>query len=115
MCYYNNCTLCSSLPSLSCYGLIFVFLKITVSWEATPITASAADYNPSIGVVTLPSGVQSMPLPLSIFDDGEPEFQEEFTVRIVGVSGGARLGSLTSATVTIDSSDDPNGALGESM
>ena len=63
------------------------------------------------GVVTLANGVQSEPIPLSITEDTLPEFSEQFTLRLVSVLGGARLGGLTSASITISASDNPNGAL----
>ena len=87
------------------------FAQIIVQWEALSGTATSADYSPIRGVVTLASGVQSAPVPLSITEETIPEFSEQFTVRLVGVVGGARLGGLTSATVTITASDNPNGAI----
>ena len=66
------------------------------------------------GVVTLANGEQSAPIPISITDETIPEFTEQFTVQLVGVVGGARLGGLTSAVVTITASDNPNGAIRKS-
>ena len=65
-------------------------------------------------MVTLANGVQSAPIPISITEETIPEFTEQFTVRLVGVVGGARLGSLTSTVVTITASDNPNGAIRKS-
>ena len=86
-------------------------LQIVVQWETVPGTAMADDYDPSRGVVTLAEGVGTEPIPLSITDETVPEFSEQFTVRLVGVVGGARLGGVTSTMVTISASDNPNGAL----
>lgn len=86
-------------------------MQIIVQWEALSGTATSADYSPTRGVVTLANGVQSAPLPLSITEETIPEFSEQFTVRLIGVVGGARLGGLTSASVTITASDNPNGAI----
>ena len=86
-------------------------LQIVVQWETVPGTAMADDYSPSRGVVTLAEGVGTEPIPLSITDETVPEFLEQFTIRLVGVVGGARLGGVTSAVVTISASDNPNGAL----
>ena len=87
-----------------------------MEWEADPITASHSDYTPQNGMVTFPPGVDSMPLPLSIVDDDEPEFAEtlrvELTAIVNGGDGGGVLGGELSAVVTILPSDDPNGALG---
>lgn len=88
------------------------FGSITVQWEAITATADAADYSPPGGVVTIPAGVRIVPLPLAILDDDEPEFSEVFVVRLVSVSAG-RLGVISSASITIGASDDPNGAFGE--
>ena len=93
------------------YGSVHGFSQIIVQWEALSGTATSADYSPTRGVVTLANGVQSAPIPLSITEETIPEFSEQFTVRLVGVVGGARLGRLTSATVTITASDNPNGAI----
>ena len=62
-------------------------------------------------MVTLADGEQSTFVPLSITDETIPEFSEQFTVRLVGVVGGARLGGVTSTIVNITASDNPNGAL----
>ena len=82
-----------------------------VQWEAVPGTATADNYNSTGGVVTLANGTRSAPVPISIEDDTVPEFSEMFTIRLVGVVGGARLGGVSSAMVTISASDNPNGAL----
>jgi len=89
------------------------FGNLTVQWEAVHGTADSADYSPQGGVVFFPAGVQTVPLPLATSDDSEPEFAEVFTVRLLTVSGGGRLGALSSSTVTIAASDDPNGAFGK--
>ena len=85
--------------------------QVTVDWEAVPLTAQSSDFIPSSGVVVLDNGVSSIQLPLSIIDDTEPEFSETLSVSLVGSGGGARLGAVLTATVTILASDDPNGAL----
>lgn len=89
-------------------------LQIIVQWEAVAGTATADDYSPTRGVVILSDGAQSAPVPISIVDETVPEFSEQFTLRLVGVVGGGRLGGVTSATVTIAASDNPNGALRKS-
>ena len=89
-------------------------MQIVVQWETVPGTATANDYSPTRGVVTLAEGVQSQPVPLSITEETVPEFSEQFTIRLVNVLGGARLGTLRSAAVTISASDNPNGALRKS-
>lgn len=89
------------------------FGNVTVQWEAVPGIADATDYSPQGGVLIIPAGVRTVPLPVAILDDDEPEFSETFVVRLLGVSGGSRLGVLNSATITVTANDDPNGAFGE--
>lgn len=91
--------------------LYLLVSQIIVQWETVPGTATADDYSPVRGVVTLADGVRSEFVPLSITDETIPEFSEQFTIQLVGVVGGARLGGVTSATVNITASDNPNGAL----
>lgn len=78
------------------------------------MTASQSDYSSVNGTVTFASGEVTRPLPLSVVDDNEPEFDETFIVRLVGVAGGVALGDVIVSTVTIEANDDPNGALGTS-
>ncbi len=66
------------------------------------------------GTVTFAPGQSTRPLPLAVVDDSVPEFDEMFTVRLVGVVGSAVLGDVIVSTVTIEANDDPNGALGKS-
>ena len=89
-------------------------IQVSVQWEASPNTADASDYTPMGARVTFPPEVSSATIPLFILDDVEPEFAENFTVRLLDVSiiGGARLGDIDAATINILPSDDPNGALG---
>lgn len=89
------------------------FGNITVEWEAIPGTAGSADFSPRGGLVTIPAGVGMVPLPLAILEDNIPEFSEVFMVRLLSVSSGGRLGTLSTSTITIQASDDPNGAFGK--
>ena len=84
-----------------------------MQWEAIPTTANASDYTPPGGTVTLLPGVTTLPIPLTITEDNEPEFTESLLIRLIGVTGGATLGPQTTATINILSNDDPNGALGK--
>lgn len=92
-----------------------LFGNITVQWEAIPGRASASDFSPSGGLVTIPAGVSIVPLPLVISDDNVPEFPEEFSVELLSVTGRGRLGPITGSSVIIQSNDDPNGALGKDL
>lgn len=90
-----------------------VFGDLSVQWEAAPGTAGPADYAPQGGVVIIRAGVRTVPLPIVVSEDTEPEFTETFVLSLVQVSGGAIIGGLRTSTVTISANDDPNGAFGE--
>jgi len=90
-----------------------LFGNISVTWQAVVGTADASDFSPSSGTLIIPEGVANVPLPLTVTDDTEPEFSEMFTVELVGVSDGGILGDRMQALVTIQDSDDPNGAFGK--
>lgn len=76
------------------------------------INASSSDVNALQGTDTIPDGVSLAPLSISVIDDTLPEFTESFIVALTTISGGADLGSLILATVTIPTNDDPYGAFG---
>ena len=92
-----------------------LFGNISVSWRALSGSANSSDFSPTSGTLTIIEGVASVPLPLAVTDDTEPEFSEMFTVQLVGVSGGGSLGDRIQAQVTIQDSDDPNGAFGKGV
>ena len=82
-------------------------------WQALPNTATSSDFIPLNGIDSIPAGSSISPVTLLILDDILPEFTEEFSIQLVAVEGGARLGTITSASVSILPSDDPNGAFGK--
>ena len=82
-------------------------------WQAQPNTATSIDFIPLNGIDSIPAGSSISPITLVILDDNLPEFTEEFSIQLVAVEGGARLGTITSASVNILPSDDPNGAFGK--
>ena len=52
-------------------------------------------------------------MPVYIIDDIYPELEEAFLVQLLNeTTGGARLGPLREAVVTIEPSDDPYGLFG---
>ena len=55
------------------------------------------------------SSQNSVSIPITIVNDVDPELDETFSVELVSVNGGARLGSDVTTTVTILRSDDVNG------
>lgn len=89
-----------------------LFGNITVQWQAIPGTASVSDFSPSGGLVTIPAGENRVLLPLIVSEDSVPEFPEQFTVELLSVIGGGRLGPVITSSVTIQANDNPNGALG---
>ncbi|XP_052793587.1 adhesion G-protein coupled receptor V1-like [Mya arenaria] len=87
------------------------FGEVTVTFKVTDGTAlSGIDFLVLFNSVTLKRGETSAPLPLRVIDDTLPEVAEMFSVQLDQVSGGGVLGSVTSATIIIHASDDPNGA-----
>ena len=87
-------------------------MQITVGWTTSTDTAGSNDFRPAADFINIPNGQDEGAIPLNIIADGIPEFSETFMVHLNSVSGGARLGSISSTTVTILPNDDPYGALG---
>nr|XP_056705119.1 adhesion G-protein coupled receptor V1 [Euleptes europaea] len=81
-------------------------------WEATPATASLDDFTPSFGNLTFTDGQEMGMIELTIIDDDVVEFLEMFSVTLLGVAGGARLGDDVLVTVTIPPNDSPVGVFG---
>ena len=73
------------------------------------------DYSVSSSDVVMVTGEREKRVPVEIIDDGLPERDETFTIRLVGTpTGGAVLGAVTETRVVIEASDDPYGAFGTS-
>ncbi|CAB1319363.1 unnamed protein product, partial [Coregonus sp. 'balchen'] len=86
--------------------------RVVVYWEARPITASLDDFTPASGNITFQDGQGQAVIDISIVDDTEVESVERFSVTLMRVIGGARLGVETSLTVTIPPNDSPLGSFG---
>ena len=71
-----------------------------------------SDFILSDGIVPFSDGQNSARINIRIIDDDTPEHRETFTVTLDSVGSGAKLGSPTAVTVTIETSDDPNGLFG---
>ncbi|XP_075069096.1 adhesion G-protein coupled receptor V1 [Mixophyes fleayi] len=69
------------------------------------------DYVISNTSVTFQNGQNHSFINVSITDDEESEFAEQFEIRLVGASGGAVLGQNLVSVITIAKSDSPNGAV----
>ncbi|KAJ8006188.1 hypothetical protein DPEC_G00125640 [Dallia pectoralis] len=84
--------------------------KVVVYWEARPITASLDDFSPSSGNITVQDGQGEAVIDIRIVDDTEVESVERFSVTLMHVIGGARLGAETSVIVIIPPNDSPLGS-----
>lgn len=71
------------------------------------------DYSVASTDVVLLEGESSKSVPVYIINDVLPELEETFIVELLNqTTGGALLGELTRAIITILPSDDPFGAFG---
>uniref|UniRef100_A0A8C5REZ8 Adhesion G protein-coupled receptor V1 n=1 Tax=Laticauda laticaudata TaxID=8630 RepID=A0A8C5REZ8_LATLA len=89
-----------------------IFADVSVKFRAVPITASAGeDYSIASSDVVLLEGETSKAVPIYIINDINPEREESFFVQLLNqTTGGAQLGNLTQAVITIEASDDPFGS-----
>ncbi|NWX37327.1 GPR98 protein, partial [Notiomystis cincta] len=89
-----------------------IFSDVSVKFKAVPITATAGeDYSVASSDVVLLEGETSKAVPIYIINDINPELEESFYVQLLNqTTGGALLGSLTRAIITIEASDDPFGS-----
>ena len=88
---------------------------MSVKFEVVAESATyGLDYSITSTDVVLASGEVEKRVPIEIINDRIPELDETFLIRLLPqMTGGATLGSITEAQVTILKSDDPNGAFGE--
>ncbi|XP_036069486.1 adhesion G-protein coupled receptor V1 isoform X2 [Oryzias melastigma] len=86
--------------------------RLVVYWEAAPITADLNDFTPLSGNVTFQDGQREAFISITILDDEQVEATETFTVTLLRVIGGARLGQMTSVTISIPANDSPLGRFG---
>lgn len=71
------------------------------------------DYSVASTDVVLLEGESSKSVPVYVINDLVPELEETFLVELINqTTGGAMLGDLTRAIITILPSDDPFGAFG---
>ncbi|NXG74231.1 GPR98 protein, partial [Baryphthengus martii] len=89
-----------------------LFADVSVKFKAMPITATAGeDYSVASSDVVLLEGETSKAVPIYIINDINPEVEESFYVQLLNqTTGGALLGPLTRAVITIEASDDPFGS-----
>lgn len=74
------------------------------------------DYSIASSDVVLLEGETSKAVPVYIINDIYPELEETFLIQLLNeTTGGARLGTLTEAVITIEASDDPYGLFGNQI
>jgi len=79
---------------------------VTVNYETSDSTATAGvDYTAQSGVISFADGVTSQAITIPIIDDTVFEGNENFSVHLTGVTGGASLSVPTSAIVSILEND----------
>jgi hypothetical protein len=79
---------------------------VSVAYSMAPGSATAgADYSPASGALTFSAGQATQTLAIPIGPDAAAEGKESFTVTLANPLGGATLGTITTATVTIADDD----------
>ncbi|XP_076586595.1 adhesion G-protein coupled receptor V1 isoform X2 [Chaetodon auriga] len=86
--------------------------RLVIYWEAEPITADLNDFSPASGNITFQDGQREATIAVTILDDAQVEASETFSVNLLRVIGGARLGEVTSLTISIPPNDSPLGRFG---
>ncbi|XP_036383544.1 LOW QUALITY PROTEIN: adhesion G-protein coupled receptor V1 [Megalops cyprinoides] len=86
--------------------------RVVAFWEAQPILASQEDFTPASGNITFQDGEGMGIIEITITDDNVVETLETFTVTLIRVTGGARLGNESEVTVNIPPNDSPLGMFG---
>uniref|UniRef100_A0A3Q2PRU9 Adhesion G-protein coupled receptor V1 n=1 Tax=Fundulus heteroclitus TaxID=8078 RepID=A0A3Q2PRU9_FUNHE len=89
-----------------------IFADVSVKFKAIPVTARVSeDYSVASTDVVLLEGESSKSVPIYVINDMVPELEETFVIELINqTTGGALLGELTRAVITILPSDDPFGA-----
>uniref|UniRef100_A0A665TER5 Adhesion G-protein coupled receptor V1 n=1 Tax=Echeneis naucrates TaxID=173247 RepID=A0A665TER5_ECHNA len=89
-----------------------IFADVSVKFRAVPLTARVSeDYSVASSDVVLLEGESSKSVPIYVINDVVPELEETFLIELINqTTGGALLGELTRAIITILPSDDPFGA-----
>lgn len=87
---------------------------MNISIQYTPVSASAnVDYRTTVNYVVFNIGQNRTFIDLQLIDDTLPERQETFIVDLRSiVQGLSQLSNMTRLTVTIETSDNPNGLIG---
>ncbi|XP_078413685.1 adhesion G-protein coupled receptor V1 [Cetorhinus maximus] len=91
-----------------------IFADVSVKFQALSMTARVGeDYSIASSDVILLEGETSKAVPIYLLNDIIPELEESFRIELINeTTGGAVLGAVTQATITIEASDDPYGSFG---
>jgi hypothetical protein len=81
---------------------------VSVQYSTTDGTAGSADYTPRSGTLSFASGETSKTFTVTILDDNLVEDNEFFNLVLTAPTGGASLGNLGNAVVTIIDNDNPD-------
>uniref|UniRef100_A0A8C3XBP1 Adhesion G-protein coupled receptor V1 n=1 Tax=Catagonus wagneri TaxID=51154 RepID=A0A8C3XBP1_9CETA len=88
------------------------FGAVKVYWKATLDSAGPEDLTPSHGILEFADRQVSAMIEISIIDDAEFELTEMFSISLIRVAGGGRLGDDVVVTVVIPQNDSPFGVFG---
>ena len=89
----------------------FGIISVTVVLTPGSASGNGNDYIEPSSPLVMASAQDTGIVLIPITQDALPELQESFSVTLTQVEGGAVLGDITSASVFIAPSDDPNGRL----
>lgn len=100
------------LSSVNCFRNLYVEVG-HVHIYVRMCHAIGEDYSVASTDVVLLEGETSKSVPIYVINDVVPELEETFLIELLNqTTGGALLGELTRAIITILPSDDPFGAFG---
>ncbi|CAH6787485.1 Adgrv1 [Phodopus roborovskii] len=88
------------------------FEAVSVYWKATPDSAGLDDFQPSHGILQFADGQVTAQIVITIIDDAEFELMETFSIGLMSVAGGGRLGDDVVVNVVIPLNDSPFGIFG---
>ncbi|XP_066129903.1 adhesion G-protein coupled receptor V1 [Saccopteryx bilineata] len=88
------------------------FGAVNVYWKATLDSAGLEDFQPSHGILEFADKQVIAMIEITIIDDAEFELVETFSISLISVTGGGRLGDDVVVTAVIPQNDSPFGVFG---
>ncbi|XP_019589799.2 adhesion G-protein coupled receptor V1 [Rhinolophus sinicus] len=88
------------------------FGAVHVHWKAILDSAGLEDFKPSHGILEFADRQVTAMIEITIIDDAEFELRETFSISLISVTGGGRLGDDVVVTVVIPQNDSPFGVFG---